>query len=445
MKNALLLSIFGLSLALFFTCESEKKEFNFATASEATSYYNVGKCIAEAAEQEAHIQLHILNQEEVDLQLNAINNMTLLTQRKADFVISQNDVKLDDAQNQRPELYENGIRSVLPLYPEIFFLVYRDRKTPRSIRELIVGQKVGFGPETSGTTRFAKNFFSEFGISETEYQPVYREFNENTFSDSVHIACLLTGFNNSRIQKLLAKGGEIFSFGDPNLAGEGSAIDGFCLNYPLARPYILPRRTYGNLPESPILTAAVDAVLFTHENVPTKVVYNLIKTVLEHKQHMATTSQNDLISQINEHFVRSSLRFPLHAGAKQYLDRNEPSFLERYAESAGFLFSLMLAGIGGISTFRRWRKHRKKNRIDLYYQNVLDIEKQIPNCKTTIDCSIAIQNLKSMRETAFQMLIKEKLTADESFRIFITLLNDTIREIEKRGDELHHHSHRPIS
>ncbi|KAA3619659.1 MAG: hypothetical protein DWQ05_02745 [Calditrichaeota bacterium] len=421
---------------IFHSCSQNEQTYQFATGPKTTSYYNIGEVIAEAVEKENGIHLKIMSRDSANSELNAVRNLQLLNERQADFIITQNDVALKSENEAGESLIENGIRSILPLYPQVFMIIHNKSLQPTSLADLIVGRKIGLGPETSGTTKFARAFFNEFGIDNSMYTARFRSFEKNILSDSIDVVCLLTGFNNNRIKNLLKNGGVIFSFGDPELAGSGSAMDGFCLNYPLARPYVLPRHTYEKLPPKPVLTVAVDAVLLTHSGIDDDVVYKIIKTIIEYKQHMASSHDNELISQFSEQFLASNLRFPLHPGAKQYLERNKPTFIERWAETITLIFSVLIALIGAGSTLFTWRRQRRKNRIDKYYERVLRTEKQIPHFDTHQKCTIAIDDLKSLREEAFRQLIKEKLMANESFRIFIQLLNDTIDEIRRRQSEL---------
>jgi hypothetical protein len=41
----------------------------------------------------------------------------------------------------------------------------------------------------------------------------------------------------------------------------------------------------------------------------------------------------------------------------------------------------------------------------------------------------AIQEIRKLQEVAFDLLVDEKLAADESFRIFITLCSDIVSEL----------------
>ncbi len=425
-----------LVLLLIGACSRSDRHFRFATGPASTSYFDIGEVISQAVERENNIHLATISQYPGIRQLNAVENLALLYGRKVDFIITQNDVTLPKRIDSTGTEIENGIRSILPLYPQVFFIIYKKELQPKSLSALITGRNIGLGPETSGISKFAGAFFQEFGIDRQAYTPLYRSFEENVFSDTVDVVCLLTGFNNDRIKNLLNSGGKIFSPGDPVLAQAGSAIDGFCLNYPLARPYIVPRHTYAKKPDQPILTAAVDAVLLSHKEIENDVVYDIIKTIIEHKQHMASSHDNELISQFSENFLASNLRFPLHPGAKQYLERNKPTFIERWAETIALSFSMLVALIGFVSTVVTWRRRKGKNRIDKYYEKVLRLERQIPYYDSRKECINAILDLKRLRDKAFRELIKEKLIADESFRIFITLLNDIIHEIYVQEQEI---------
>lgn len=422
-------------------CGKKQKIYRLAAGSSGTSYHNVGKNIANVVSRQGKRNIEaILEPIDLDgdkLQLNAQNNCYLLSEGKVEFAISQNDVSLLPILGERSIDFSN-LRSVIPLYTEILFIIYKKHLQPKdnSLRSLIRGRKVTMGPESSGTARLTKKLFQEFGIQPGEYQPQYVKFEDNVLSDTVDICCLVTGFSNERVQKSLQRGGEIFSLGDPDLAGKGSAADGFCLKYPLAKPIIIPKNIYQNLPEQPVLTVAIDAVLITRVDMDDDVVYDIVEIILNRKQFLVMDLDNKLLSQITEQFDPLKLRFPLHNGSRHYLERNKPTFYERYAELFGLIFSIIIAFIGGIATVTKWGKLRKKNRIDTYYKGVMDVQIQVDDFKTEQDCQKAIQQLKYLRQNAFEQLISEKLLADESFRIFITFMNNTKKEINQRLQEM---------
>jgi TRAP transporter TAXI family solute receptor len=441
-KNAVKLAIslcVILHLSLY-SCFDKRTEYRIAAGSPGTSYHDVGKNIAEILLKQTPYHVRVLsNSVLVDgdsLKLSAINNCRIVSEGLAEFAISQNDLPLPPTSTVQGAQKFSNLRSVIPLYSQIFFIIYKEYLNPSSLKDLIIGREIAMGPQQSGTAYLAKILFKEFGIDTSAYIQKYVSFEENMLSDSIDICCLLTGFNNPRIEKSIKRGGRIFSLGEYSLAGKGSAADGFCLKYPLAKPYIIPKNIYLDLPEDPVLTVAVDAVLLTRKDIKDHVIYDFMHAILNNKQFLVIDLNNKLLSQLTEQFDPLSLRFPLHSGAKSYLERDKPSFFERYAELLGFIFSIFIAFVGGVTTLAKWNQHRKKNRIDAFYNQIMKIQNQI-NGYTSVDaCNDSIDKLKKLRQEAFSQLIKEKLSADDSFGIFITFLNDTQTDLRNRIDEL---------
>ena len=99
-------------------------------------------------------------------------------------------------------------------------------------------------------------------------------------------------------------------------------------------------------------------------------------------------------------------------------------------------FSIFIAIVSGAAGVAKWRHLRRKNRIDSYYGRVLEVQNTWPAYTSVAECHQAIQQLRELRKTAFQLLIDEKLEANESFRIFITLLNDTLRDLREKKREI---------
>jgi TRAP-type uncharacterized transport system substrate-binding protein len=434
--------VFAFLLVILCCCSCERRKvYRFATGTPNTSYQIVGKSIAEIVRKKSDMKLEVLSAPvplgKEWLMPSSINNCKLLLHGAVDFAIAKNNVPIEVPGELESQRAFFSIRSLLPLYSEIFIIIYKDRLRPKSLQDLLVGRKVAIGPRDGATAEITQIILSEFGIDTTMYTPHYLPHERNILSDSVDISCLLTAFDNPLVKQSLEHGGRIFSLGNYAFAERGSAVEGFCLNYPLAKPYIIPQNTFGKMmPQVPILTVAIDAVLLTRADVSDEAVYHVISATLENKQIMTVEFDNKLLNDITEHFDPLKLRFPLHPAARRYLERDQPSFLERYAEMLGLVFSLLLAAVGGLSTLTRWNKQRKKNRVDSYYAAIMKIQKQVENYATTAECNAAIKELKKLRENAFQQLMAEKLSADESFRIFITLLNDTQTELQNRIGEL---------
>jgi hypothetical protein len=73
---------------------------------------------------------------------------------------------------------------------------------------------------------------------------------------------------------------------------------------------------------------------------------------------------------------------------------------------------------------------RRKNRIDAFYTDVIAIRSSLGQSSSEDERSAAARKIRDLQNTAFEMLIDEKLSADESFRIFLSLSNDALRDLE---------------
>ena len=196
---------------------------------------------------------------------------------------------------------------------------------------------------------------------------------------------------------------------------------------PRMRPKVIPALTY-NIPgnEQPVLTVSVEALLVTRRDVPESLIFGVTKTLLEQKPRF-TAAAPSLFDGVTESFDRYSLSFPLHSGARRYLERDEPGLLERYAETINLLVYLVFMVMTGFLGLARWRARRKKDRIDTFYIRVLAIEERIQRDNH----DLLREELAALESEAFDSLIREKLAADESFRIFTDLMARSRRQLDK--------------
>ena len=73
---------------------------------------------------------------------------------------------------------------------------------------------------------------------------------------------------------------------------------------------------------------------------------------------------------------------------------------------------------------------RRKNRIDRFYSAAINLRKSINDHTPAEERRNAITRIRELETEAFELLVDEKLAADESFRIFITLSNDIVNELK---------------
>ena len=57
------------------------------------------------------------------------------------------------------------------------------------------------------------------------------------------------------------------------------------------------------------------------------------------------------------------------------------------------------------------------------------VRKSVNDSTTDDERAAAVREIRELQNRAFDLLVHERLAADESFRIFITLANDTLAEL----------------
>lgn len=212
-------------------------------------------------------------------------------------------------------------------------------------------------------------------------------------------------------------------------AGAEFYIDGIRYLVPQLTTTRIPALTYG-LPgnEEGIDALAVDMLLVSHRRVDADLVYALTQTLVEQKPRFVAAAPA-LFRWMTVDFDDETLTHPLHRGARLFIHRDEPGFLERYAETLNFLVYLIALAVTGALGFGRWRARRRKERIDVFYQRVLDLRESAESAPP----AATLTALDAIERDAYQALMDERLAADESFRIFIELATAVRRNVERRA------------
>jgi hypothetical protein len=217
----------------------------------------------------------------------------------------------------------------------------------------------------------------------------------------------------------------LFSFGSPADIGSGSVVDAAALLNPPLRPFVIPATTYGEANTEPVVTVAVDKILVVRSDLAAAVVYDLIGEI--HRSRPAlSAARPGVFDHLDDDFDVSKSTFVLHAGAQDFLQRAEPTIYERYSGVAEVFVTLLIALISAAFAIVRILKIRRKNRIDEFYSAAIEIRNSISPSNTMEERTAAATKIRDLQNTAFEQLVDEKLAADESFRIFITLSNDIL-------------------
>jgi len=328
--------------------------------------------------------------------------------------------------NNQP--FRNDIATVMPLYPTVLHIAYREDRDASTGSALLRGAKVYAGPDGSASRTIFARIVDRIGLDVNAYEYV------SDLTDHPDVVIVFAPISPEIFVDY--PDFRLFSLASPETVGIGSAVDAAVLLNPHFRPFVIPAGTYGVTTAEAIVTIAVDKILVTRSDLDSSVVYDLINDILRLRPALAA-KRPGLFQNLSEDFDASRSQFILHPGTQAYLQRSAPTIYERYSGIAEVavtvLVAIFSASFAGVRIFRM----RRKNRIDRYYAATIEIRRSIKDAMNSTERKHAIVRLQELQNEAFDLLVDEKLAADESFRIFITLSNDVLRQLGAAGMKDH--------
>ena len=338
--------------------------------------------------------------------------LAALAEGRADLAIVENSVSYR----------EPAVRTVIPLYPSVLHIGVRLDKRGQTFGEVLRGATVYAGDEDAPARLLLNRMMSMYAWSGIEVR----------FVDSVDSRpdVVFTFAPIAPRSAPLLDGYELLSLGRAEDIGNGSAAEGLSLVAPFLRPFVIPEGTYGpRLTPTAIATVAVDTLLVVRADTPRVVVYDLVQA-LQTMGPLLVALRPDIAVDELETFQISHLTFPVHGGALAFRARNEPGFAERASGIFEVAATVVAALVTGLIALGRFWRGRRKGRIDELYAEALAIRAKLAPESTPSQRAQCMTEARNLRDRAFAKLIDEKLSADESFRIFQALIHDVIRESE---------------
>ena len=113
------------------------------------------------------------------------------------------------------------------------------------------------------------------------------------------------------------------------------------------------------------------------------------------------------------------------------MQRDEPTYIERYSGVAELLVTLLIASVSGLIAVKNIYRIRRKNRIDEFYLETIRIRDSVTVDTTTDELATAIAKIHALKNRAFDLLVDERLAADQSFQVFIDLARESIDQINE--------------
>jgi hypothetical protein len=347
--------------------------------------------------------------------------------KSIDFAIVPNNSDLS--------INHSDLRTIVPLLPRLLFVFYKGEISQgKSLKSLLENHKVAFEPKDHSDSLFFERLFYHFNVlPERIDRKIVTMENLDEAIETTDVFISLSHTNNPILPQLLDNGFIMYSFGDFRLHENGSVIDGFCLSNPKYYPFILPMGVYHGHPEEPILTVAVQDILICHQDMDEGVVYTIIKTINEEKTVLA--QRNRIYGLLDFNFNHGTLAFQLHEGALNYLNKDQPTAMERYADIFGLAFSILVFAGGVIISFRKAMKMKRKNRVEDFIIRLLKIKNKLETNAGEAPLDKYLDEVEELRNTAVLALVNEELTSNDEFQIFLGLYNQIRNEIATESQD----------
>lgn len=319
--------------------------------------------------------------------------------------------------------YREGINSAFSVYSEILHIFYRGEEEITSFEDLVYDKNLYIGNEGSPTHNLMLDLFKFYGV----------DYSRISVTPAMGQGDVIVELTNILTPERLGQydGFKLFSFQEDSDLEDGSMVKAISLVYPRLTPFVIPNGTYMGYTNRPIVTLSVDLVMMVRAGMGEIPVNDFTKTMLQNRQ-IFTPIDPLLYNGMREDFDQGKLNIPLHEGARVFLDRDEPSFIERYAELGGVILSLVIAIWSGLVSLTKWQAQKKKDKIDEFYEDLINIKNRIAGIKKVNDTIENIRHVQASQNKAFELLISEELVANESFRIYMELSKETINELRAK-------------
>ena len=393
-----------LSLCVLSACTADTEHFVLGVSTEEP-----GPGIAAAAKQ-------LLVDARFSVEIRSIES-------SAHIISGMLDGDIDFGIIEEPAALIPDLATVVPLYPSILHVLYKGEETVNRFTDVIVGKRIYAGPPDGTASRFFAQLGDYFEIDAGSYTVL-----DNPWVVSPDVYFVFGGLLDANSRRRLGDY-RLFSFGDAAQLGKGTLVEGIALQFPNVEAFVLPEQIYGSLNPNTVLTITTRTVLVTAASTDVQHVYNVASTLFANSQRLST--EYSLVTrEMNENIQLSSFTLPMHAGARRYLDKDAPTMIERYADviALGLTIAIMLGS--ALVALYEFRKTRKKDRIDDYYNRILELRHKLREAVTEEHRSGIEEQVKSIQEEVFSLLVAERLSANESLTIFLNLSNQVLSEAQ---------------
>jgi hypothetical protein len=330
--------------------------------------------------------------------------------------------------------FNDQVRLIAALYDEVLHILIA-KEVAGEIHSVLDlrGRRVALGAEGSGTRPLAERILEHFQVDVGEDLDVSPQEAAAGLGDgSIDAAFVLSAIPSPLVSDLAQQDAVRFlSLGDAQELGNESAA--LALVHPSLHGTTIPKSTYVRLPQRPVSTIAVSALLVASRGLNADLVRDCTAALFRNRSKSVELEEEGLVvaGRIREDYRPKANIFPYHDGAVAYYERADPPFYVEYAETMSLALTLLVGAYSGYLALREWMRRRMKNRIDAFYLQVESLTGDL-GALALEELTGCRDDLEKVRSQAFSDLVAERLRADESFTIFQDYVGGQLASIDAR-------------
>lgn len=402
-----------LCACLIVGCDQSNQRLDIVVSAEEPSF-----TIAKSIEQ-------ILEEHSFDVELTQVESREDII----DALKAQNTLGLVE----EPNTASTHLATVVPLYPSVLHVLYDPTVVvdTSSITKLLTGYSIYAGPKGSASQTLLFNLLDQWAIKRDQPiildNPWQRVPDINFIFGGLLSDKSLTDLSNYRLYDFM-----------PADTSQGSYVGGIVLRNHNLRKFIIPNGTYRNIGEGKKETLAIRTILAANASLQENLAYDIYR-ILEANSEQLAQSYPLVRNELHSNLSPSDFILRFHEGSRRYIARDQPTFVERCAEVLAFFLTLLVALTSAFFALLKYRAQKRKDHMDVYYNQLLDCRKNYfaEDAHTRIGAEDRLRLMKEVRgiqATVFELVIDERLDANEALVVFINFSNHILNELKSLND-----------
>ncbi len=335
--------------------------------------------------------------------------------------------QIDIAIVEQHDLPDPDLSAIGYLYPSVLHVLSKRCDAPTSILDVVSSGSIYPGPKGSAGHRLLAELAQEKVIPPLAQLQIL----DSPFGQDPDVLMVFGGILSADALGRLG-GYCVASLGAAEKLGTGTWVEGLAYRFPRLRPFVIPAGLYPGFNDNPVLTLAVPSILVVNNKLPDASAYRVAELLEQFKNRFVSVYPLAADNISNERMSHSG-NIPMHPGAQRFIDRDKPTFLERYAELLAFVVTLIVALTSAGVWVMRVRGQSKKDRLDRYYARLVEVRGSFAEGS---DPAAVVEEIVQLQNEVTGLVVDERVSADAALVAFYSLSNQILQEARLRFEQV---------